>query len=162
LKKIIIVRHSKSSWKDLSLSDFHRPLNNRGKTDGPLMSKYLSNTMDNIDILHSSSSLRTFETSNFFQLNIEFKNINYDDNLYHSSANSILSFIKNYPNQYNSAMIIAHNPGLTNFINLITNITLDNLPTTGIAVIDFDCNDWNNISSENGNLVDLKFPKQLK
>ena len=162
MKKIIIVRHSKSSWKDLSLSDFHRPLNNRGKTDGPLMSKYLSNAMDNIDFLHSSSSLRTFETSNFFQLNIEFKNINYDDNLYHSSANSILSFIKNYPNQYNSAMIIAHNPGLTNFINLITNITLDNLPTTGIAVIDFDCNGWNNISIENGNLVDLKFPKQLK
>jgi phosphohistidine phosphatase len=162
LKKIIIVRHSKSSWKDLSLSDFHRPLNNRGKTDGPLMSKYLSNVMDNIDILHSSSSLRTFETSKFFRLNIEFKNINYDYNLYHCSANSILSFIKNYPNQYNSAMIIAHNPGLTNFINLITNITLDNLPTTGIAVIDFDCNNWNNISIENATLVDLKFPKQLK
>ena len=162
MKKIIVVRHSKSSWKDLSLSDFHRPLNNRGKTDGPLMSKYLSNAMDNIDFLHSSSSLRTFETSKFFRLNIEFKNINYDDNLYHCSANSILSFIKNYPNKYNSAMIIAHNPGLTNFINFITNITLDNLPTTGIAIIDFDCNHWNNISIENGTLVDLKFPKQLK
>tara|TARA_B100000482_G_scaffold157508_1_gene119533 strand:+ start:68 stop:556 length:489 start_codon:yes stop_codon:yes gene_type:complete len=162
LKKIIIVRHSKSSWKDLSLGDFHRPLNNRGKTDGPLMSKYLSKTIDNIDFLHSSSSVRTFETSKFFRLNIEFKNINYDDNLYHCSANSILNFIKNYPDEYNSAMIIAHNPGLTNFINLMTNLTLDNLPTTGILVIDFDCNNWNNISTENCSLVDLKFPKQLK
>ena len=126
------------------------------------MAKYLIDKIDKIDYLHSSSSVRTFETSKFFRLNIEFKNINYDDNLYHCSANSILSFIKNYPNQYNSAMIIAHNPGLTNFINLITNITLDNLPTTGIAVIDFDCNGWNHISSENGTLVDLKFPKQLK
>ena len=59
-------------------------------------------------------------------------------------------------------MIIAHNPGLTNFINLMTNLTLDNLPTTGILVIDFDCNNWNNISTENCSLVDLKFPKQLK
>ena len=84
------------------------------------MAKYLIDKIDKIDYLHSSSSVRTFETSKFFQLNIEFKNINYDDNLYHCSANSILSFIKNYPNQYNSAMIIAHNPGLTNFINLIT------------------------------------------
>ena len=126
------------------------------------MAKYLIDKIDKIDYLHSSSAVRTFETSKFFRLNIEFKNINYDDNLYHCSANSILSVIKNYPNQYNSAMIIAHNPGLTNFINLITNITLDNLPTTGIAIIDFDCNNWNNISTENCNLIDLKFPKQLK
>ena len=42
MKKLIIVRHSKSSWKDFSLSDFNRPLNKRGKTDGPIMSKYLS------------------------------------------------------------------------------------------------------------------------
>ena len=84
------------------------------------------------------------------------------DNLYHCSAQSIIRLIKNYPDQYNTVMIIAHNPGLTNLINMITHITLDNLPTTGIANIDFDCDSWNNISIENSNLVDLKFPKQLK
>ena len=162
MKKLIIVRHSKSSWKDLSLTDFHRPLNNRGKSDGPIMSIYLSSKINRIDFLHSSSSVRTFETSKFFISKIEFKNIKYDDNLYHGSANSIISFIKNYPEHYNTVMIIAHNPGLTNLINMITQITLDNLPTTGIANIDFDCDSWNNISIENSNLVDLKFPKQLK
>mgnify|MGYP003329900228 CR=1 FL=1 len=69
---------------------------------------------------------------------------------------------QNYPEKYNTAMIIAHNPGLTNLINMITNINLYNLPTTGIANIDFDCDSWDNISVENSNLVDLKFPKQLK
>ena len=54
-------------------------------------------------------------------------------------------------------MIIAHNPGLTNLINMTTHINLDNLPTTGIANIDFDCDSWNKISIENSNLVDLKF-----
>ena len=162
MKKIIVLRHSKSSWKDLSLRDFQRPLNKRGKFDGPIMSRYLSSKIKKIDFLHSSSSIRTFETSKFFISKIEFKNIKYDDNLYHVSAQSITNLIKNYSNKYNSAMIIAHNPGLTNFINLITNINLDNLPTTGIAIIDFDCEYWDNISIENSNLVDLKFPKQLK
>jgi phosphohistidine phosphatase len=162
MKKIIVLRHAKSSWKDLSLGDFHRPLNGRGKTDGPIMSRYLSKKIDCIDYLHSSSSVRTFETSKFFISKIEFKNIKYDDNLYHGSGQSIISFIKNYPDQYNSVMIIAHNPGLTNLINMITHINLDNFPTTGIANIDFDCDSWNNISIENSNLVDLKFPKQLK
>ena len=59
-------------------------------------------------------------------------------------------------------MIIAHNPGLTNLINLITNIDLYNLPTTGIAVIEFNCYNWNDISKQNSKLVGLKFPKQLK
>ena len=162
MKKIIVLRHSKSSWKDSSLVDFQRPLNKRGKFDGPIMSKYLSSKINKIDFLHSSSSIRTFETSKFFISKIEFKNIKYDDNLYHSSAQSILGNVKNYPDKYNTVMIIAHNPGLTNLINMITNINLYNLPTTGIANIDFDCDSWDNISVENSNLVDLKFPKQLK
>ena len=161
-KKLIIVRHSKSSWKDLSLDDFNRPLNKRGKEDGPIISNYLSKKTNFIDFLHSSSSVRTFETSKFFTERIKFGKVKYDDNLYHSSSESILNLIKNYSNKYSSVMLIAHNPGLTHLINQITNISLDNLPTTGLAEIHFSCNKWNEISSKNSNLIDLKFPKQLK
>ena len=161
-KKLIIVRHSKSSWKDLSLDDFNRPLNKRGKEDGPIISNYLSKRTNFIDLLHSSSSVRTFQTSKFFTERIKFGKVKYDDNLYHSSSESILNLIKNYSNKYSSVMLIAHNPGLTHLINQITNISLDNLPTTGLAEIHFSCNKWNEISSKNSNLIDLKFPKQLK
>ncbi len=37
MKKLIIIRHSKSSWDDPNLSDFDRPLNNRGN----IQKKYL-------------------------------------------------------------------------------------------------------------------------
>tara|TARA_B100000925_G_scaffold154912_1_gene116184 strand:- start:656 stop:871 length:216 start_codon:yes stop_codon:yes gene_type:complete len=70
--------------------------------------------------------------------------------------------ISNYSADYQSVMIIAHNPGLTNLINNITNISLDNLPTTGIAEIEFNINGWSKLSYKNSNLIDLKFPKQLK
>ena len=162
MKKLILIRHSKSCWKDLTLGDFQRPLNRRGKSDGPLMAKYLSDKMNKIDYLHSSSSVRTFETSKYFINQIKFEKIKYDDSLYHVSSTSILNLIKNYSEEYHSAMIIAHNPGLTNLINQITNISLDNLPTTGLAEIDFSSYNWNNISNENSTLIDLKFPKQLK
>ena len=162
MKKLIIVRHSKSSWKDMSLSDFNRPLNGRGKSDGPLMADYLKSKINKIDYLHSSSSVRTFETSKYFINQIQFGKVEYDDSLYHSSATSILNMIRSYSDNYQSSMIIAHNPGLTNLINNITNISLDNLPTTGIAEIEFNCDRWSKISYENSDLVDLKFPKQLK
>ena len=162
MKKLIIIRHSKSSWKDLSLGDFHRPLNRRGKSDGPIMANFLSRKINKICFLHSSSSVRTFETSKFFIDRIKFDKIKYDDSLYHSSSFSILNLIRNYSDNFSSVAIIAHNPGLTNLINELTNIDLDNLPTTGIAEIDFNCIKWNDISLNNGNLIQIKFPKQLK
>ncbi len=162
MKRLILIRHSKSSWKDLSLTDFNRPLNNRGKSDGPLMADYLKSKIKKIDYLHSSSSVRTFETSKYFIKQIQFGKIQYDDSLYHCSATSILNMISSYSDNYQSVMIIAHNPGLTNLINNITNVALDNLPTTGLAEIEFNCNSWSKISYENCNLIDLKFPKQLK
>ena len=162
MKKLIIIRHSKSSWKDLSLGDFHRPLNRRGKSDGPIMANFLSRKINKICFLHSSSSVRTFETSKFFIDRIKFNKIKYDDSLYHSSSFSILNLIRNYSDNFSSVAIIAHNPGLTNLINELTNIYIDNLPTTGIAEIDFNCLKWNDISSKNSNLIEIKFPKQLK
>ena len=162
MKKLIIIRHSKSSWKDLSLRDFHRPLNKRGKKDSPIIANLLSSKISKIYFLHCSSSVRTFETSKFFINRIKFDKIKYDDSLYHCSSSSILNMIRNYSDNFSSVMIIAHNPGLTNLINEITNIYLDNLPTTGLAEIDFSCLKWNDISSKNSNLTQLIFPKQLK
>ena len=162
MKKIFVLRHSKSSWKDLSLGDFHRSLNSRGKTDAPIMSSYLSTRVDMIDFLHCSSSVRTYETSKYFIERINFINIEYDESLYHSSSLEIMNNIKYYDEQYNSAMIIAHNPGLTNLINEIADVILDNLPTTGLVEICFDCELWSDISQENSTVIDIKFPKQLK
>ena len=41
MKTLIIVRHSKSSWKNMNLSDYERPLNKRGKKDAEIMSTEL-------------------------------------------------------------------------------------------------------------------------
>lgn len=162
MKKLIIVRHSKSSWKDFSLSDFNRPLNKRGKTDGPIMSKYLSKQIKKIDIMHCSSSVRTVETSKFFKYEISFGKIFYDDKLYHSSSNLILKLVKDYSEQFSSSLILAHNPGLTYLVNNLTNANLDNLPTTGLAFIEFNCRYWKDICADNSTIIDIKFPKQLK
>ena len=162
MKKIYVLRHAKSSWKDLSLADFNRPLNGRGKIDAPKMSYYLRSRIDKIDFLHCSSSVRTYETSKFFTNRIKFTEIKYDESLYHSFSSEIINNIKHYDEQYHSAMIIAHNPGLTNLINEIANVMLDNLPTTGLVEINFGCALWSDISLDNSTVVDIKFPKQLK
>ena len=42
MKQLLVLRHAKSSWKDIGLRDFDRPLNKRGKKDAPRMGQFLA------------------------------------------------------------------------------------------------------------------------
>ena len=163
MKKLIIIRHCKSSWSDLTLNDFDRPLNNRGIQDGNLMSKELSKKIDNVDLLISSSSNRTRLTADFFIESIKINKISFMDDLYHSSSENIINILKKISNAHESIMMIGHNPGLTDLVNKLTSIKLYNLPTCGIAILNLNINSWgliNNFSKYD--LEWMKFPKQLK
>ena len=163
MKKLIIIRHCKSSWSDLSLNDFDRPLNNRGFQDGNVMSKELSKKIDNVDLLISSSSKRTRLTADFFIKLIKINKISFIDDLYHSSSENIISKLKKISNTHESIMLIGHNPGLTDLVNKLTSINLYNLPTCGVAIVNLNIKNWDLIKNFSENDLEwMKFPKQLK
>ena len=162
MKTLIIIRHSKSSWKDYSLSDFDRPLNKRGKKDAKKMSLELSEKIKKVDLLLSSSSKRTTQTSNYFLDSIDVRSNIFSENLYHSSSDLIFDCVLKINNKYNKAIIVGHNPGLTNIVNKLTNLKLDNLPTSGIVIIVFDVVNWKKINYKLGLVEWIKFPKDLK
>ena len=122
MKKLIIVRHCKSSWSDMRLSDFDRPLNNRGMNDGDLMSGKLHENLSSVDLLLSSSSNRTVLTSKFFIDKININKIKYEDELYHADYKTIINKLKKVDNIINKLMVIGHNPGLTYLVNYFSNI----------------------------------------
>ena len=162
MKSLIIVRHCKSSWADLSLSDFDRPLNKRGNIDGELMSNYLREKEKKIDKLILSTSKRTRLTSKYFTEKIHFDSISYLDELYHASYSDIINIISKVENNFNSVMVIGHNPGLTELINQYTMINIYNLPTTGVVKVEFKGDKWERITENKGKIVYKKFPKELK
>ena len=63
MKKLILLRHAKSSWKDLSIIDFDRPLNKRGKHDIPIIAKEFLKRKIKLDLIVSSSAKRTLDTA---------------------------------------------------------------------------------------------------
>tara|TARA_B100001287_G_scaffold138969_1_gene117024 strand:- start:262 stop:753 length:492 start_codon:yes stop_codon:yes gene_type:complete len=162
MKSLIIVRHCKSSWADLSLSDFDRPLNKRGNIDGELMSNYLREKEKKIDKLILSTSKRTRLTSKYFTEKIHFDSISYLDELYHASYSDIINIISKVENNFNSVMVIGHNPGLTELINKYTIMNIYNLPTTGVVKVEFKGDKWDRITENKGIIVYKKFPKELK
>ena len=72
------------------------------------------------------------------------------------------SRVKGYDNNLGSVMVIAHNPGLTNFVNTLTDLNLWNLPTTGLVIINFNVDCWEDIKKSAAEVFCKKFPKELK
>jgi len=66
MKTLLIIRHAKSSWDNLSLNDIDRPLNDRGKRDGPVMAGRLIKAGVKIDHFVSSSAKRARHTAEIF------------------------------------------------------------------------------------------------
>src|ERR1700761_9000971 len=66
MKTLLIVRHAKSSWDSADISDFDRPLNDRGKRDAPMMAHRVIKAGVSIDRFVSSPAKRARATAGLF------------------------------------------------------------------------------------------------
>ena len=161
MKKLFIIRHAKSSWDSDAKSDFDRPLNKRGKRDAPLMGEVLKELAVMPDLILSSSAKRTTMTALILSEKIAYdKEIVFKDNLYLASDSEIFDIIKRVDDKADSLFIIAHNPGVTNFINRFSDDYLSNLPTTGVFAIEFDVDSWKDIKPRSGKKLFFEYPKK--
>ena len=108
LRKIILLRHAKSSWKDPSLRDFDRPLSKRGMKDTKLMKEHIASLVKEVDEIYSSPSIRTSQTIN--QLVPEFSHVNYLASLYLGDVSVVLSLLESIQTRIKTVMIVGHNP----------------------------------------------------
>lgn len=165
MKTVHLIRHSKSSWSIDGLDDCDRPLKGRGIRDAHLVSQFFKNEIahPNELIWYSSSAVRALHTALIFARNMEVKekNIIIDKSLYHCDAEQILRSIQAVPEHYDSAIFFAHNPALTEVVNQITKASINNVPTTGLVSIRFDCDKWKHAGS-GAELIQFQYPKGLK
>lgn len=160
MKKLYLIRHAKSSWKDMTLDDFDRPLNKRGKKDAPFMAKTLKQKNINPDILISSPAIRAKKTALYFQKEFN-KHIKYFDSLYHPSVSELENIITSFDDSYESIFLFSHNPGLNQLAFEYLDFN-ENIPTSAILGIKFDCNNWKDIISSKKELLIFDYPKRYK
>ena len=159
MKKIILIRHAKSSW-DNNCSDLKRPLSNRGFNDADIMSIIFKNFKLNIDSIYSSPAKRALDTANKF-----FNNLNYnvkliiEPNLYDFDGKATEKFIKCLDDSYDSVMIFSHNNTCSNLYKKYTNHKNLHVPTCGILIFEFDVSLWTDI--KNGKCT-YYFPKNFR
>ena len=132
LRKIILLRHAKSSWEDPSLRDFDRPLSKRGMNDIKLMKVYITSLVKEVDEIYSSPSLRTSQTIN--QIAPKFSHVKYLDSLYLGNFSNVLTILESIQRRIKSIMIVGHNPCIQETMEIIWKKPVEKFPTCAAAV----------------------------
>ena len=165
MKTLYLVRHAKSSWAIEDITDKDRPLKGRGIRDARLISTYLGKTMNELMNIRlcSSSATRAHHTALIFAQNfgIPAGQITLVDELYHCKWEDIHEEVKGTEDEVDTLFLFAHNPGITEYVNEITNAGIKNVPTTGVAGVEFDSIRWSTIPKE-GKCMLFEYPKRFK
>ncbi len=167
---LYLLRHAKSSWKQSSLGDFERPLNNRGRRDAAAMGQHLQNIGPEPEIILLSSSKRTRETWHHVSPALpsapEVKSL---DTLYGASMRAILGEIQAHGLTASPLLVIAHNPGIEELAFQLTakdpsgalSLFRAKYPTAGLAILNFDIQTWSQLQPRSGTLMSFTSPRSL-
>ncbi len=160
MKRLILVRHGKSSWKH-EVTDDKRPLTKRGIKDGESIAKAFEKYFNKPVIVWSSPAIRALKTAKIFKekLQIEDQVFFIKTGLYTFDKSDLLKQIESCDSQVQTLMIFGHNPAMTRLVNQLGHKYFENIPTTGLTVIDFDTESWKELLK--GKTILNLFPKDL-
>lgn len=159
MKLLFLLRHAKSSWTDAGLSDFERPLNERGLNAAPFMGELMSRHSLSPEVIIASPATRAAQTARLVKeaggSNAE---IRQEERIYEASPNTLRQVISELSDDLNSAMLVGHNPGMEGLIRYLTD-RIEPMPTAALAVIKLKIDSWNEIRQDCGEVVSVYRPK---
>lgn len=163
MKTLLIMRHAKSSWKKATLPDHERPLNKRGQLAAPRMGKRLRESELVPQAILSSTAVRASATAAAVAEAAGFEGeVQLKPQLYAAPPEAYLDALRQLPADVNTALVIGHNPGLEELVELLTG-KAEHLPTAAIARVNLPIAAWDALDDEvECVLADLWRPREAK
>jgi phosphohistidine phosphatase len=178
MRRLLLMRHAKTEKDGPTGKDRDRRLDDRGRDDAEAMGVFLAQQDLLPDLALVSTAVRARQTWDQvaaawanIQPKIQKIQVDHLDELYAADPGSLLGIVHAAAgDDPQRLLVVAHNPGLHEFALALVaggNIKarqalLDNLPTSGLAVIDFTIEDWGDVSFRRGRLERFVSPRLLK
>lgn len=162
MKQLLVIRHAKSSWDLTGLSDFERPLNERGKRDAPVMAQRLLDRNIQIDAFVASPAKRAKKTAELFcaVYKVQKEDIIFVSSLYHAPAEVFYDVIAKLDDAFNTVAIFSHNPGITNFADKLTDkVRIDDMPTCAVFAVSVNIDKWSGFKKAEKEFLFFDYPK---
>jgi len=147
MKQLLILRHAKSSWADSSISDWQRPLNERGLRDAPRAGEWLRDQSLIPDVIITSDAVRARATAAAVAKAAGYaKEIVIESSLYHATSEAVLGVLNGIEEHAATVLIVGHNPGLEDFVQQLAGEHHD-LPTAALVHIKVAIDRWSDLDS---------------
>ena len=160
MRRLLLIRHAKSSHKDIDLDDHERPLSKRGERDAITMARYLEQRDEALDVIYTSTAIRAID---YAQTISDFTGITLvpDLSFYTFDSDELIEILKCLPESVYCVAIVAHNPAIINAVRRLTNQSIKKLPTSGVIALDCPVDEWNELSDVQLDIDYTITPKML-
>ena len=161
-RTLILMRHAKSSWSNLSLPDHDRPLNKRGRRAAATMGDWLrSQALGEPDEVLVSTSTRTLETLAGLGVVADTRRLR---TLYHAEAEAMFDTLSGATGA--TVLMLGHNPAIANFAHRLVadapnHARFCDYPTCATLVVRFDINGWGNLRWRSGTPIRFVVVREL-
>lgn len=159
MKKLIIIRHAKSSWDGFA-RDFDRILETRGVKEAQLMAHATQKFITPEYKIMASSAVRASDTAKIFAQVYGIDTIDYRQELYTFNEQDLEQIVRNIDNLNSHIILFGHNEAITNFVNKFGDVFIPNVATSGFTMLEFSTDDWQQISR--GKTLKVLAPKDLR
>ena len=115
-------------------------------------------------LLASSSAVRALTTAELIAAEIDYESrlIEIEGQLYGAVPGEILRTVAGWEDDMGCAMLVAHNPGITDLVNHLTDSVISNVPTCGIAVIRAVEGGWSGFFDAGAELLHYDYPRSME
>lgn len=170
MRRLLLLRHAKSSWDEPDVDDHDRPLNARGRLAAPLMGAWLGERGDAPDHVLASSSRRTLETWERARVALPgAPDAEIRPRLYHADPATMLEEARSAPDEARTLLLIGHQPGVGAFARALSNgeapahcaRAYTRFPTAACAVFDVEAARWAELAFGTARFVAFAVPREI-
>ncbi len=160
VRTIYLIRHGKAGWGDMGTTDRERKLEPQGIAESKLLGQQLMNRGIQVDLMVSSDAVRAWQTANILAETTGYPKdkIKKEPLLYLADEVRLLDELLALPDEVNTVIFVAHNPGLTDFVNQYMESPVNALPPSALVGIRFKAKHWIEIEDCHGQITETVFP----
>ncbi len=175
MRRLMLLRHAKTESHAPSGRDQDRRLDDRGRSDAAEIGGWIGRHLpfpDSVLVSHAIRARQTWEIAwEAMKDRVPRPQVELLPELYGADAAQLLQTIREASAaDPRRLMLVGHNPGMHELALALAGSgdaagrkrLADNLPTSGLAVFDFEIGDWADVAFRRGRLVLFVSPKLLK
>ena len=162
-KTLFLLRHARAKEKQADQQDIERELDPIGLQNSTRMGINFSKNNVHFDIIITSPAVRAKTTSSLIaeQIRYDTGKVHENAEIYEASTRTLLKVVNQLKNEWNSVLIVGHNPSVSYLSEYLTKAEIGNMTTCGVAKIELSANAWEEASEESGSLASYEYPDLL-